>query len=100
VLSKNFIVSSISQEEPTEFVLRLDFNFHLLRIPWTLELEYALEKFSLPSYLDWLDQHYLNDLDFVVTHVAENFLIYLKHKVSNLCDQNQALAAPSHVAIG
>jgi hypothetical protein len=100
VLSKNFIVPSISQEEPTELLENLDLNLHLRKIPWTLELGHALERFSLPTYLDWLDQHNFDDMYFKIDQLPELFLIYLKDKVSNLCSQNQVLAAASHVDQG
>jgi hypothetical protein len=100
VLSKNFIVSSISQEESTELLERVDLNLHLSEIPWTLELGHALDRFSLPAYLDWLDQHNFNDIHFKIDQLPELFLIYLKDKVSNVCSQNQVSAVASYVDQG
>jgi hypothetical protein len=100
----NFLVPSISQEEPTKFFLSLNLQSRLSETPWTLELEHALEKFSLPTYVDWIDQHhdYIYDYyDFKALQTrlqwAETFLIYLKDKVSNFCSQNQVSATASHV---
>jgi hypothetical protein len=72
---------------------------HLSEIPWTLELEHALGRFSLPSYLDWLDHHDIHEY-LEIDLLSEHFLIYLKDKVSNLCSQNQVSAAASHVDQG
>ena len=58
-----------------------DLVSHLKKSPWTIELEHALERFSIRTYLDWLDQYYYyNDYQF-----PEEFLNYLKDKVSNPC---------------
>jgi hypothetical protein len=100
VLSKNFIVPGISQEHSADLLVNLDLNLHLRKMPWTLELGHALERFSLPTYLDWLDQHNLDDIYFKIDQLPECVLIYLKDKVSNLCSQNQVSAAASHVDQG
>ena len=59
----------------------MDLVSHLKKSPWTIELEHALERFSIRTYLDWLDQDYYCD-DFMF---PEEFLNYLKDKVSNPC---------------
>jgi hypothetical protein len=102
VLSKNFIVPSISQGEPTELLRNLNLNYHLQKIPWTLELGHAFDRFSLPTYLDWLDQRNLDDIYFWmrIDQLPEHVLIYLNNKVSNLCSQNQVSAAASHIDQG
>ena len=57
----------------------MDLVSHLEESPWTIELEHALERFSIPTYLDWLDQdYYYNGYQF-----PEEFLNYLKDEVSN-----------------
>ena len=58
-----------------------DLVSHLKKLPWTIELEHALERFSIRTYLDWLDQYYsYNNYKFL-----EEFLNYLKVEVSNPC---------------
>ena len=59
----------------------IDLVSQLKRSPWTIELEHALERFSIRTYLDWFDQDfYCGDYKF-----PEKFLNYLKDKVSNPC---------------
>ena len=59
----------------------MDLVSHLEESTWTIELEHALERFSIRTYLDWLDQdYYWNNYKF-----PEEFLNYLKDKVSNPC---------------
>ena len=66
------------------FTFILDLEFHLRESLWTLELEHALEKFSIRTYLNWIDQRYSMDDDiFSVVFFPEMFLNYLKDKVSN-----------------
>ena len=55
---------------------------HLTQSLWTIELEHALERFSIRTYLDWFDQHHLID-DVMDDEFPERFLNYLKDKVSN-----------------
>ena len=57
----------------------MDLVSQLKKSPWKIELEHALERFSIRSYLDWLDQDYYPD-DFMF---PEEFLNYLKDEVSN-----------------
>ena len=57
---------------------------HLKQSLWIPELEHALEKFSIRTYLDWLDEH--NFIDKVMDgEFPETFLHYLEDKVSNPC---------------
>ena len=57
----------------------MDLASHLKNSPWTIELEHALERFSIRTYLDWLDQgNSYNGYQF-----PEEFLNYLKDEVSN-----------------
>ena len=61
----------------------MDLVEHLTKLLWNPELEHALEKFSIRTYLDWSDQHpndFLMDDEF-----PERFLNYLEGKVSNPC---------------
>jgi hypothetical protein len=62
----------------------MDLVDHLTKSLWILELEHALERFSIRTYLDWFDQHYLLDgrMD---DEFPERFLNYLEGKVSNPC---------------
>ena len=62
----------------------MDLIHHLTKSLWNPELEYALERFSIRIYLDWLDQHHLIDL-FMDDEFPERFLNYLEGKVSNSC---------------
>ena len=66
----------------------LDLVFHLERSSWIIELEYALERFSIRTYLDWFDQLRLIDEKYLFRGLMENesterFLNYLKDKVGN-----------------
>ena len=66
----------------------MDLVYHLRQSSWIIELEYALERFSIRTYLDWFDRHHLFDDEFVMDEkFPENFLNYLKDndKVSNPC---------------
>ena len=61
----------------------LDLASHLKHSSWTPELEHALERFPLPTYLDRLDHNYINDQDsFVDGEFPEKFLNYLEDQVS------------------
>ena len=59
--------------------------YHLKKSSWITELEYALERFSIRTYLDWFDQHHLMDELITDAEFPEFFLYYLKDKVSNPC---------------
>ena len=50
---------------------------------WSPELEHALERFSIQTYLDWLDQHHLIDEVLLDDCFPERFVNYLQNKVSN-----------------
>ena len=57
----------------------MDLVFHLEHSSWNIELEHALERFSIRTYLDWFDQHdEVTDDKF-----PERFINYLKDEVSN-----------------
>ena len=62
----------------------MDLVSHLSQSLWIIELEHALERFSIRTYLDWFDQYHFIDwkLD---SEFPERFLNYLKDKVSNPC---------------
>ena len=62
----------------------MNLAFHLEQSLWIIELEYALERFSIRTYLDWFDQHHLID-DLMDDEFPGEFLNFLKDKVSNLC---------------
>ena len=63
-------------------------NLYLEQSSWIIELEHALERFSIRTYLDWLDQHYLiYDSEVMDGVFPERFLNYLKDKVSNPCSK-------------
>jgi hypothetical protein len=64
----------------------MDLVLHLTKSLWTIELEHALERFSIRTYLDWFDQlpSHLNDKE-MFDEFPERFLNYLKDKVSNPC---------------
>jgi hypothetical protein len=63
----------------------IDLVSHLTQSLWTLELEHALERFSIRTYLDWLDQQILTDVEPIMDdEFPEGFLNYLQGKVSNL----------------
>ena len=59
--------------------------FRLTGSSWIIDLEEALERFSIRTYLDWFDQHHLIDQTMMGINSPERFLNYLKDKVSNLC---------------
>ena len=62
----------------------MDLVLHLTQSLWNIELEHALERFSIRTYLDWLDQHH--PINWTVDNeFPERFLNYLKDKVSNPC---------------
>jgi hypothetical protein len=58
---------------------------------WTLELEHALEAFSLSTYLNWIDYDFTgeNKEDFWYAHFPEKFLHFLERKVSIPCRQTK-----------
>ena len=67
----------------------MDLVSHLTQSLWIPELEYALEKFSFRTYLDWFDQHRF-ELQIEISEDPESdfpkeFLNYLEGKVSNPC---------------
>jgi len=65
---------------------------HLQDSLWTPELEHALERFSISTYLNWLDQHHIVDDDSTLNdEFPERFLTYLKSKVRNPCSQTKCL---------
>ena len=64
---------------------------HLQDSSWTLELEHALERFSISTYLNWLDQHHIIDGWYMEDEFPERFLTYLEGKVSNPCNQTKYL---------
>ena len=63
----------------------MDLESYLEQSSWIVELEYALERFSIRTYLDWFDQHHLMDELIMDAEFPEFFLYYLKDKVSNPC---------------
>ena len=62
----------------------MDLVEHLTKSLWIPELEHALERFSIRTYLDWFDQHNVEDGP-VQEEFPEGFLNYLEDKVSNPC---------------
>ena len=62
----------------------IDLVSHLTQSSWNIELEHALEKFSIRTYLDWFDQHQ-NIYGIMDDEFPERFLSHLKDKVSNPC---------------
>ena len=64
---------------------------HLENSIWTLELEHALEVFSLSTYLNWLDYdfEYHNDDGFSRRIFPKEFLHYLKSQVSKPSTQTK-----------
>ena len=64
----------------------MDLVFHLTKSEslWTPELEHALERFSIRTYLDWFDQHFAKS-EIMDREFPEGFLNYLEDKVSNPC---------------
>ena len=61
----------------------MDLVEHLTKSLWNPELEHALERFSIRTYLDWSDQHHI--VFFMDDEFPERFLNYLDGKVSNPC---------------
>ena len=61
----------------------MDLVSYLTQSSWVIELEHALERFSIRTYLDWFDQHH--PIDAIGDEFPERFLTYLKDKVSNPC---------------
>ena len=72
-----------------------DLLLHLTKSLWNIELEHALERFSIRAYLDWFDEHHFIDWD-MDDEFPERFLNYLKDKVSNSLQLNQVSASASH----
>jgi hypothetical protein len=75
----------------------MDLIHHLKHSIWTLELQQALEAFSLSSYLNWFDCDFKTrddfelglDRDFSYDNFPEEFLHYLEYKVSEPCGQTK-----------
>ena len=87
VLNKNFIGPTgtpCRQVIDKQWFISMDLIFHLEQSSWIIELEQALEKFSIRTYLDWFDQHHFID-EVMDGKFPEKFLNYLKSKVSNPC---------------
>jgi len=63
----------------------MDLVHHLEHSSWTLELEHALEVFSLPTYLNWLDYKFKPDDEHepCYNHSPWKFLHHLEQRVSN-----------------
>ena len=59
----------------------MDLVGHLTELLWNPELEHALEKFSIRTYLDWSDQYHIEF--YMDDEFPERFLNYLEGKVSN-----------------
>ena len=90
VLNKNFVgpTGSACRQASDKVRQLLKFTglvYHLENSSWIIELEHALERFSIPTYLDWFDQQHLNDRAVMDNEFPEGFLNYLKDKVSNPC---------------
>ena len=62
----------------------MDLVEHLTKSLWIPELEHALERFSIRTYLDWFDQHYAKE-ELMDEEFPVGFLNYLEDKVSNPC---------------
>ena len=62
---------------------------HLTKSLWTPQLEHALERFSTQTYLDWIDQNYIEIWENTTKYLdetlefPEKFLNYLEGKVNN-----------------
>ena len=88
VLNKSFIgpidSAACRQAINEDWIQFMDLVSHLMQSLWTIELEHALERFSIRTYLDWFDQHHLID-GIMDDQFPERFLNYLKDKVSNPC---------------
>ena len=64
----------------------MDLALHLTKSLWIPELEHALERFSIRTYLDWFDQHYAKEgSELMDEEFPVGFLNYLEGKVSNPC---------------
>jgi len=68
--------------------------YHLERSIWTSELEHAIEAFSLPAYLNWLDYNFKQESIYDTVNVwynafPEEFLHHLECKVSNPYSQSK-----------
>ena len=63
----------------------MDLVEHLQKSLWNPDLEHALERFSIRTYLDWFDQHFNLKKWFMDDEFPERFLNYLEGKVSNPC---------------
>ena len=61
-----------------------DLEEHLTKSLWNPELEHALERFSIPIYLDWYDEDQYVSLT-TWSDLPEHFLNYLEGEVSNPC---------------
>ena len=62
----------------------MDLGSQLMKSVWNLELEHALERFSIRTYLEWFELHdFSNGRCTVIDDFPEMFLNYLKGKVSN-----------------
>ena len=84
VLNKKFIgPSACRQAIDRSWLVFMDLVEHLTKSLWNPELEHALERFSIRSYLDWCDQHHIEF--FMDNRFPEQFLNYLEGKVSNPC---------------
>ena len=89
-LNKNFIghigSPACRQANDNDWFKYMDLLFYLKQSSWIIELEHALERFSIRTYLDWFDQHHLIDV-IMDPEFPEIFLNYLKDKViqSNPC---------------
>jgi len=69
-----------------QWFIWLDLASHLKDSLWTLELECALEGFSLSAYVNWIDHHQIQFRPFTMdlhSLLPEDFLNYLKGNVSN-----------------
>ena len=60
----------------------MDLVKHLTKSLWTPELGHALERFSIQTYLDWIDQHHIK-FEGIDEEFPERFLNYLEGEVSN-----------------
>ena len=70
----------------------MDLVKHLEGSIWTIELEHALEVFSLSTYLNWIDRDFkaeVEDERWGLDDIPERFLHYLECKVSNPCSHSK-----------
>ena len=78
--------SACRQAIDKQWLKFMDLVFHLKQSSWIMELEYALERFSIRTYLDWFDKHHpIDEIKGRDYEFPEGFLNYLKDKVSNPC---------------